>query len=114
MATLDTLKSNINKVKFTSIFPSDKIVYESTFSKSQSASSSTTTSITNPYGQTAFITLSWSVDDTNYYPMQAYSTILAPYTANGWVDSSTIYIYTENNSGGTVTFYIKYALDSIT
>lgn len=114
MSALTNLTANANKVRFTSLFPSDKIAYEGTFSSSQGAASSSTYSLPNPYGQAAFITLAWSIDDTNYYPMQAYSTILAPYTANAWVDSTTIYIYLENNSGGAVTIYTKFALDSIT
>lgn len=115
MSALDNLIANANKVRFTSLFPTDKIVYESTFSRSVAGGGTqVTTSITNPYGQKAFITLAWSVDGTNYYPAQAYTAITAPYTVNGWVDDTTIYIYIENYSGGTVTFYIKYALDSIT
>lgn len=115
MSILDNLVTNADKVRFTSLFPTDKIVHEGTYTRSVAGGGTQVTdSITNPYGKKAFITLAWSVDGTNYYPAQAYTAITAPYTVNAWVDASTIYIYMENYSAGTVTFYIKYALDSIT
>lgn len=115
MTAIDNLQTNANKVRFTSLFPTDKIVYEGTFSRSVAGGGTEVTSeITNPYGIKAFITLAWSIDGTNYYPAQAYTSPTAPYTANGWVDANKIYIYMENYSGGTVTFYVKFALDSIT
>jgi len=73
----------------------------------------TTQSITNTYGIAGFVTLAWSIDGTNYYPAQAYTDALAPYTANGWCDASDIYIYMENFSAGSVTFDIILTLDTL-
>lgn len=70
--------------------------------------------LTNPYGIKCFITMSFSVDGTNYYPAQSVLTDLNPTTANAWVDATSIYLVMENFSGSTKTFYIKYALDTIT
>lgn len=115
MTAYDNLLANANKVRFASIFPPDKIVLEDTYSQSL-AGGGTTTTVTIPhnYGQKCFITLRWSVDGTNYYSAQAYTDASAPYTANGWCNDTNVYIYLENYSAGTVTFYIDYKLDSIT
>lgn len=113
MSVLTTLLSNINKVRFCSLFPTDKIVYEDTYSQSLATGSSVTVPIVNPYGRKCFITLAWSVDNVNFYPAEGYTAVSQPYTANAWVSDSTIYIYLTNSSGGTVTFYTRFALDSI-
>lgn len=114
MTAYDSLLSNADKVRFTSLFPPDKIMYEGTYSQSLAGGgTSTTITLANTVGQ-AFMTLAWSIDGTNYYPAMAYTDSTAPYTANGWCDSNNVYIYMENYSAGTVTFYINYALDSIT
>lgn len=115
MSILDTITNNRNRVAYTTLFPSDKILYEGTLQYSLAGGGTTTTQeLPNPTGIKCFITLAWSVDGSNYYPMQAYTDASAPYTANAWVSASTIYLYMENYSAGTVTFYLKYALDSIT
>lgn len=113
MSALTTLLTNVDKLRFCSIFPSDKIVYENTYSQSLATGSSTTATLENPYGRKCFITLAWSVDNINFYPADGYSAYARLYTANGWVSDSTIGIYLENTSGGTVTFYVRFALDSI-
>ena len=110
--TLDT-----TKIAFTSDYISDKIVYESpVLTYSQGATSSSTKTVANPYGAKAFITLAWSVDGTNYYPANATisTNYVTQYTANGSCSDSTVYIYLENNTGGSITFYIKFVLDTIT
>lgn len=109
-----SLLSNINNVAFASAYPIDKIAYEGTATESVANGVTTTKTYSNPYGKKAFVTLSWSVDNSNFYPAQAYTSPAAPYTANGWCDASNVYVYLENFSGSTVTFYIKYVLDSIT
>lgn len=106
-----------NNIALASDFVADKIVYESpVLTYSVAATTATTQTVTNPYGQKAFITLAWSIDGTNYYPMQATvsSNYVTQYTANGSCSASTVYIYMENNTGSTLTFYIKFVLDSIT
>lgn len=115
MTAKDNLASNINKVKYNTVFPSDKIIYEGTFNQSIAGGGTQSTyTVANPYGKKCFITLSWSIDNVNFYPAQAYTDGTAPYTANGWVDASNVYIYLENFSAGTVTIYVKYILDTIT
>lgn len=109
-----SLVDNYNDIAFASQFPIDKIAYESeVLSYTQGASSGTTRTLTNEYGRKCFISLIWSTDQTNWYPAQAYVTLTNTYTVNGWVDASTVYIRTENNSGSSITFYVKYVLDTI-
>lgn len=106
-----------NDIAIASDYVSDKIVYESdVLTYSVGATTATTKTVTNPYGIKAFITLTWSVDGTNYYPMQSTisSNYVTQYTANGSCSASTVYIYLENNTAGTLTFYVKFVLDSIT
>lgn len=108
-----------NNLNYTSALVIDKVVYDDTVTAPLSytvagGGTTTTQTVTNPYGKVCFITLSWSVDGTNYYPAQAYTTSNALYTANGWVDATSVYIYMENYAVGSVTFSIKYALDTIT
>jgi hypothetical protein len=108
---------DFTKLQASSDYVADKIVYESpVLTYSVGATTATTKTVTNEYGLKAFITLAWSVDGTNYYPMQSTvsTNYVTQYTANGWCNNSTVYIYLENNTAGTLTFYIKYVLDSIT
>ena len=110
--TLDT-----TKIAFTSEYISDKVVYESpVLTYSQGASSFSTQTVANPYGVKALTTLAWSVDGTNYYPANATISVnyVTQYTANGSCSASNVHIYLENNTGGAITFYIKFALDTIT
>lgn len=108
--------ASINAFSITSDRNHDKIVHESTTQYSQGASSSSTQSITNPYGAKCFITMAWSTNNVDFYPAQArVQPLLANIvTANAWTDASNIYFYLENNTGSTVTFYLRYALDTIT
>lgn len=108
---------DFTKLQFSSNHVPDKIVYESpVLTYSVGATTVVTKTVTNSYGSKAFITLAWSLDGSNYYPMQSTVSInyVTQYTANGWCSDSTVYIYLENNTAGTLTFYIKYVLDSIT
>lgn len=107
---------NPAKLNFISQDNIDKVVYnnrDTPLSYAVVTGGSSTQTVPNSYGQKAKITLAWSVDGTNYYPAQAYTTAAAPYTANGWCDASTVYIYMENFSGSTQTFRIVYALDTL-
>lgn len=103
------------KLSFSSDKPIDKIVYESPVtSYSVGPGASSTQVLTNEYGAAAFLTLAWSTDNVSFYPGGGYVTVTNTYLANGWVSSSNVYIYLENNSAGTLTFYVKYTLDTIT
>ena len=107
---------NLQKLNYTSQYPIDKIVQQDvtgTLSYSQTTGGDTTHSMPNTYKKNGFVTLSWSIDGTNYYPAQAYTSPSAPYTANGWCDNDNIYIFVENYSGSTQTFTIKLTLDTI-
>lgn len=109
-----SLASNFNKLEFATLFPIDKIVYESpVLTYTQGASSETTRTVVNPYAKKCFITLVWSTNQIDYYPAQAYTTITNTYSANGWVDSTSVYIHTQNNTGSSITYYIKFVLDTI-
>jgi len=110
------MPSQVNKINYSSEYTIDKIVYEnkdSPLTYSVADSTTPTQTVTNPLGAKCFVTLAWSVDGSNYYPAQAIVSPSNPYTANGWADATTVYIYMENFSGSTQTFYIKYALDTI-
>jgi len=104
----------IDDFSFTSDRNTDKIIYESgVLSYSVDTGTEPTKTINNPYGAECFTTLAWSVDNVNFYPAQALLSASNPYTANAWCDASTIYIYLYNDSGGTVTFYVKLVLDTL-
>ncbi len=103
-----------NLAYFTGKYKTDKVVYESpVLEYSVGGGATNTATIANPYGKKAFITLAFSTNGSDYYPAQAYVTMTNTYTANGWVDANNVYIYCENNSGGTINFYVKYVLDAI-
>lgn len=106
-----------NKINYLSDDIIDKVFSENTsdpISYGGIANGGTTVkTLLNPLGQKCFGTLAWSVDGTNYYPMQAYTSASAPYTANISVNNSTIFFYLENFSGSTQNFWIIYALDTI-
>ena len=112
-----SLESNYNSVAFASLWPVDKIALEGTTTYTQPTggpSAYGTLTIPHTLGYACFITLAWSVDAVNYYPAQAVITTSAYYSVNGSVDASNIYLYFRNNSGSDKTFYVKYALDTIT
>jgi hypothetical protein len=105
---------SLDDLSITSDNNTDKIVYESDISsRTIATSTSTTRTHDNPYGKACFVTLAWSVDNTNFYPSQAILSASNPYTANAWADASTVYVYLENFSGGNATFYYKYVLDTV-
>lgn len=108
------LTDNYNQIAFATAFPIDKVVYESpVLSYTQGASSSSTRTVANSYGKKCFITLAWSLNQVDWYPAQAFTTLTNVQTVNGWVDASNVYIHTRNNAGSSVTFYVKYVLDTI-
>lgn len=114
MGAYDNLKTNINKAKYVSVFPTDKIAAEGTISYSVPDSTGVTNTIPNPTGKKGFLTLSWSVDGTNYYPAQAFINANNPYAVNGYVTTANIAFILQNFSGtGTKTFYLKYTVDNI-
>lgn len=109
-----SLADNYDKVAFATYWPIDKIVYESpVLTYVQGAGSESTSLVDNPYGRKCFITLAWSFDQTNWYPAQAFTTLTSVQTVNGWVDASNVYIHTRNGAGSSVTFYVKFVLDTI-
>mgnify|MGYP000930807036 CR=1 FL=1 len=109
----ENLITNISKVKFTSIFPSDKIAVDSTISYSVATSTEITPTVPNPTGKKGFLTISWTVDGTNYYPAQAYTAATNPYAINGWVSTTDIGFIIQNFSGSTKTFTLRYVVDNI-
>lgn len=113
MGTYENLITNISKTKFTSIFPSDKIAIDNTISYSVPDASEITPTIPNPTGKKSFITVSWTVDGTNYYPAQAYTAATNPYAVNCWVSTTGIGFIIQNFSGSTKTFTLRYVLDNI-
>lgn len=113
MSAYDNLVTNISKTKFVSLFPSDKIALDDTVSYSVPDATEITPTIPNPTGKKCFITVSWSVDGTNYYPAQAYTASTNPYAVNCWVSTTDIGFIIQNFSGSTKTFSLRYVLDNI-
>lgn len=112
------MTSDLSKLNYTSQYPIDKVVVDDQVATPLTYTgipdlTQTTQTVPNTFGQKCFVTLSWSVNGTDYYPAQAYTAANAPYTANGWTDSALVYIFLENFSGGTVDFWIKFTLDTI-
>lgn len=106
-----------SKLNFFSLDNIDKVVYENIDTPLSyvvaGGGTTVTQTVPNEFGDKAKITLAWSVDGTNYYPAQAYTASSAPFTANGWCDATSVYIYMENFSAGAVTFRIIYTLDTL-
>lgn len=114
MGAYENLQTNINKTKYISLFPTDKIATEGTINYDVADSTGVTNTIPNPTGKKGFLTLSWSVDGTNYYPAQSYINSSNPYAVNGYVTDSQIAFILQNFSGtGTKTFYLRYTVDNI-
>lgn len=106
--------SDPDQLRFSTTYPTDKIGTEGEVSYSVSSSSSDQTrTITNPLGYKCLPTMAWSLDNTNFYPPEAALSPSNTRSANIAVSDTTIYFYLYNNSGSNVTFYIKYALDTI-
>lgn len=97
----------------TSKHPLDKILYED--SKQYTVAAGTTEVKTEPHsaGAKCLPTFRWSVDNSNFYPADAYTEAAAPYTAKATCDKTNVYIWLENSTGSPVTFYVQYTLDSI-
>lgn len=78
--------------------------------------------ITNPYGKRCLITLSWSLDHVNYYPVNVpifyYDAVHAEYLwqAVGFAgcSDSLIYLCCTSQYGSPQTVYMQFALDSPT
>jgi len=129
------------KVQFTTVYQVDKIPVYSTKTDGQGLSShgalavgtvtgpaSFTTSIyvgrvTNPYGRKCLMTLSWSLDDTNYYPSNVpifyfngtYNEYLWQALGFSGCSDSTIYICCSTQYDvAPQTMYLQLALDSPT
>lgn len=113
MGAYENLVTNVSKTKFVSLFPSDKIALDNTISYTVADSTEITPTIPNPTGKKCFLTLSWTVDGTNYYPAQAYTASTNPHAINGWVSTSQIGFIIQNFSGGTKTYTLRYVLDNI-
>lgn len=114
MGAYENLQTNINKAKYVSLFPSDKIAIEGTINYTVADSTGVTNSIPNPTGKKGFLTLSWSVDGTNYYPAQAFINANNPYAVNGYITTANISFILQNFSGtGSKTFSLRYAVDNI-
>lgn len=109
----ENLITNISKTKFNSVFPSDKIALDDTISYTVADSTEITPTIPNPTGKKCFITISWTIDGTNYYPAQAFTSAGNPHAINGWVSTSQIGFIIQNFSGATRTYTLRYVLDNI-
>lgn len=80
----------------------------------------TTANIPNPYGKRCLMTLSWSLDAVNYYPMNQpayyYNATDASYywqaEAFGGCSDSTIYFGVFSQYTANQTVYFQFALDS--
>lgn len=112
------MATDFDKLNYISSNVIDKIVMEDTITTPleyvvSGGGTTTTQTVTNTYGIAGFVTLSWSVDGINYYPAQAYTVASNVFTANGWCDATSIFIYMENFTAGSLTFRIKFTLDTV-
>jgi hypothetical protein len=137
MSAADSLVANYDKVAFTTYFDVDKVaVYSSKDDGSGSgigsggslavpAGTPNTYSITyatvaNPYGKRCLPTLSWSLDNVNYYPVNVpifyFNATFQQYLwqALGFAGCSDdlIYLCCTNSYGSAQTMYMQFALDS--
>lgn len=109
------MAEDITKLAFSSSYPIDKIVSEpDQVSYVVGATTTVTQTIPSASTYTRLPTMKWSTNNADFYPMGAYNDQNASYGANIAVDTSNVYIYLENNTGASVTFYIKYVLDLLT
>ncbi len=121
---------DVSKLQFYSGYPIDKITVQDTTSFSVAGGSgviptTSTQSITNPYGAKCLTTCSYSVDNTNFYDqnsgLQFYSTfhaepLLQMQVQCGSSDSNIYFYFSTNYQDGSgnalsQTVYIKYAID---
>lgn len=137
MTVLDNFLANQSKVLYTSYFNADKIAVYSSKTDSSGIgaggslavvaatppdNSITVATIANPYGRKCLPTMSWSLDDTNFYPMNIpiyyYNATFQEYLwqALGFMgcSDSLIYICCTTAYGSAQTMYVQFALDSPT
>lgn len=140
MSAVDNLIANYDKIAFTSYFSNDKVAMYSTLTDSSGegigigasliatapASAEdiqlTTASIPNPYGRRCLMTLSWSLDRINFYPMNTpifyfnatFQEYLWQALAFGGCSDSTIYFGVDSQYTSSQTVYFQFALDSPT
>jgi hypothetical protein len=137
MSAADTLLANQDKISFTNYFDVDKIAtysskddssgigsggYLSVLAGTPPTYSITYATIANPYEKRCLITMSWSLDNLNFYPMNVpifyYDAGSASYLwqALGYMgcSDSLIYIACTNSYGSAQNMYVQFALDSPT
>lgn len=140
MSVLDTLTTNLDKIAYTNVFPSDKVAMYSTTTDSSgsgigiggsmtavapssaSVTQTTIASLANPYGRKCLMTLSWSLDKLNWYPQNMpifyfNSTDKSYYwqaLAFGGCSDDTIYFGVDSQYTSDQTIYFQFALDSPT
>lgn len=82
----------------------------------------TTASVPNPYGKKCLMTLSWSVDNINYHPMNvpifyfnaSYNSYFWRALAAGGCSDDTIYFSVTSQYDQDQIIYFQFALDSPT
>lgn len=110
-----------DKLQFISKDKIDKVLGSfdpviTTFTGSYSGGLTTgVSSVANPSGLKALGTMVWSIDGVNFYrPRLKFPVAGAPQATVGMVVSdSTVWFYWTNNTGGAVTFTVKWVLDFI-
>ena len=78
--------------------------------------------LTNPYGRKGFLTIAYSIDNINFYPGKAiwFQPGAAPTpndvraSVGGAVNDTNIYFYFTHYIQAVTTFYVRWALDTIT
>lgn len=137
MSVLDTFLANQDKVRYTTYFNADKVAVYSTKDSSSGIGAGGSLSVTagvppnnsvvyasipNPYGRKGLMTMSWSLDNVNYYPANVpifyYNATFASYLwqALGFMgcSDSLIYICCTTAFGSAQTMYVQFAMDSPT
>ena len=117
---------------FHSLFPVDKVLFEQLTPITWGVGPATydfgiylpkpdVYQISNPIGKKALITMVWSIDGVNYYPCKPIlynpgNPIPAGEvgaTVGCSIDANYITFYSTHYLGSSVTYYVKYVLDSI-
>lgn len=118
---------DVTKVRFETINDVDKIAYSAAGSLTANAASPplsnvTTATIANPYGKKCLMTLSWSLDNVNFYPTNVpifyYNASQQGYLWQalgfGGCSDSLIYLSCTSQYGSAQTVYVQFAVDSPT
>lgn len=118
---------DVTKAQFETVNDVDKIAYNASGSLTATAASPpsstvTTATIPNPYGKRCLMTLSWSLDNINYYPTNVpifyYNSGLQSYLWQalgfGGCSDSSIYLCCTTQYGSPQTVFIQFAVDSPT